>query len=122
MKALPQQNSATGFVAPLAPELPSEPTPDTHNPGTAEQRLSLLLDVAHIIPWEADFASSRFTYVGEQGEEILGYDLAEWFKPNFWASHLHPDDRDRAIRDAAKLARDSERYELEYRMIAKDGR
>jgi PAS domain S-box-containing protein len=107
----------------VAPESQHVPNPKTcESEGTAERRLSLLLEVAHIIPWEADFASSRFTYVGEQAREILGYDIAEWFTPNFWSLHLHPDDRERAIRDAAKLAQDSEKYELEYRMIAKNGR
>jgi len=122
MKALPQQNFASSVAARRALSPQPEPSPDTFNEGTAEQRLSLLLEVAHIIPWEADFASSRFTYVGEQAKEVLGYDIAEWFTPNFWSLRLHPEDRERAIRDAAKLARDSERYELEYRMTAKDGR
>jgi PAS domain S-box-containing protein len=121
MTALPQQNFATSTAARVALDSRQVPNPKDGD-GTAERRLRLLLDVAHIIPWEADFASSRFTYVGEQAAEILGYDIAEWFTPNFWSLHLHPDDRERAIRDAAKLAHQSERYELEYRMIAKDGR
>jgi PAS domain S-box-containing protein len=122
MKALPQQNFARTIAARVQPEPQPEPNLDIHDDKTAEQRLSLLLEVAHIIPWEADFASSRFTYVGEQAKEILGYDIAEWFTPNFWPVHLHPDDRERTVRDAARLAWESERYELEYRMIAKDGR
>lgn len=122
MKALPQQNFASSAAAQVAPVPQPPATPETNNQATAEQRLSLLLEVAHIIPWEADFASSRFTYVGKQAEEILGYPIDDWFTPNFWSLHLHADDRERAIREAAKLARQSERYELEYRMVAKDGR
>jgi PAS domain S-box-containing protein len=122
MKALPQQNFASSAAAQVAPVPQPPATPETNNQATAEQRLSLLLEVAHIIPWEADFASSRFTYVGQQAEEILGYPIDDWFTPNFWSLHLHADDRERAIREAAKLARQSERYELEYRMVAKDGR
>src|SRR3954453_17890022 len=121
MTALPQQNFTIRTAARVAPDSRQVPKPKDGD-GTAERRLSLLLEVAHIIPWEADFASSRFTYVGEQAADILGYDIAEWFTLNFWSLHLHPDDRERAIRDAARLAPESERYELEYRMIAKDGR
>jgi PAS domain S-box-containing protein len=121
MTALPQQNFGIRTAARVA--LDSRQVSNSQDSdGTAERRLRLLLEVAHIITWEADFASSRFTYVGEQAAEILGYDTAEWFTPNFWSSHLHPDDRERAIREAARLAQDSDRYELEYRMIAKDGR
>jgi PAS domain S-box-containing protein len=123
MKTFPQQKFATRTAARGLLRHQPKPSPDTFdNQGTAESRLNLLLDVAHIVPWEADFASSRFTYVGGQAEEILGYEVADWCAPNFWSSHLHPDDRERAIREAAKESRDSERYELEYRMIAKDGR
>src|SRR3954464_13945431 len=123
MNTLPQRNFATNLAARAALEPRQDQNPALIDPeATAERRLSLLLDVAHIIPWEADFANSRFTYVGEQAAEILGYDVAEWRTRDFWSLHLHPDDRERAIRDAARLARASERYELEYRMVAKDGR
>ncbi|HEX3085235.1 MAG TPA: PAS domain-containing protein [Pyrinomonadaceae bacterium] len=123
MKTFPQHNFATGTATGVALQARQKAKPDTPDQeGTAERRLSLLLEVAHIIPWEADFASSRFTHVGQQAEEVLGYDIADWFTPNFWSLHLHPDDRERTIREAAKLARESQRYELEYRMIAKDGR
>jgi PAS domain S-box-containing protein len=122
MKTLPQQDFATRIAPRGLPRPQQKANPNQfYTQGIAEKRLSLLLEVAHIIPWEADFASSRFTYVGEQAEEILGYDPADWCTQNFWSSHLHPDDRERAIREAAKQSRDSERYELEYRMIAKDG-
>src|SRR5215831_3732220 len=112
---------------------PAGGTPDNHHsagprlqPGenerSVEDRLNLLLDVAHIIPWEADCRTLQFTYVGPQAEPALGYAIADWYQPEFWATHLHPDDRDRAIADAARLARANDHYELEYRMIAKDGR
>jgi PAS domain S-box-containing protein len=123
MKALAQQKFATKIVARVAPEPPPEPSPETvDREATAERRLSLLLEVAHIIPWEADCASSRFTYVGGQAEEVLGYPVTEWYTPNFWSLHLHPDDRERAMTESARLALALERYEQEYRMIAKDGR
>jgi PAS domain S-box-containing protein len=91
------------------------------NERSAEDRLNLLLDVAHIIPWEADCRTSQFTYVGPQAEQALGYAIADWYQPDFWSAHLHPDDRERAIADASRLARTYDDYELEYRMIAKDG-
>ena len=89
---------------------------------TAQERLAFLLEAAHIIPWEADFRTSRFTFVGKPAEEALGYPTADWYISDFWPSHLHPDDRGRAIAEAERLAWSSDTFELEYRMIAKDGR
>jgi len=71
-------------------------------------------------PHSVDEAAS---YVSPQIEEFLGYTLDEWHSnPSFFIDHLHPDDRDR-VRDAQRAARASgEPLELEYRIIAKDGR
>jgi PAS domain S-box-containing protein len=89
---------------------------------TAQERLAFLLEAAHIIPWEADFRQSKFTFVGKPAEEALGYPTADWHTSDFWPSHLHPEDRERAIAEAEKLAWSCDTFELEYRMIAKDGR
>lgn len=89
---------------------------------SAAHRLRLLLDVAQIIPWEADAETFRFTYVGDQAEHVLGYATADWYTPNFWSSHLHADDREPAINDLLRLSRTCDKFEIEYRMTARDGR
>jgi len=86
------------------------------------QRLSVLLKETHILPWEADAPTSLFTFVGDQAVSMLGYPVEDWYEPNFWSKHLHPDDRERALRESVKRSSDSDNYELEYRLIAKDGR
>src|SRR5215471_19950848 len=110
---------ARGAAEPHQPRHPKLQA--VENERSVEDRLNLLLEVAHIIPWEADCRTSQFTYVGPQAEQALGYAIADWYQPNFWPTHLHPDDRERAVADAAKLARVYDHYELEYRMIAQDG-
>lgn len=87
-----------------------------------EERLRVLLEKTHILPWEADFPTARFISVGAQAVSMLGYPIEDWYQPDFWPSHLHPDDRERAIRAADELAKTGDNYELEYRMIAKDRR
>jgi PAS domain S-box-containing protein len=87
-----------------------------------EERLRLLLETANILPWEADAESGRFTYVGEQSVRMLGYPVEQWYEPDFWSVHLHPDDRERAVFDCLKSSRSLDSYELEYRMLARDGR
>ncbi len=87
-----------------------------------EERLQLLLNVTHVLPWEADYSTSIFTYVGEQAANMLGYPAEEWYQPGFLPAHLHPDDRERAMPGCIEYSNAQDNYELEYRMIAKDGR
>ena len=87
-----------------------------------EERLRVLLEKTHILPWEADFPTARFTSVGAQAVSMLGYPIEDWYQPDFWPVHLHPDDRERATRESDKLSKTCDNYELEYRMIAKDHR
>lgn len=87
-----------------------------------EDRLHRLLSMTNIMPWEADAETWAFTYVGEQAEQILGYPAENWFGPDFWTDHIHPDDRGRAVESCSRLAESLDQYQFEYRMIAKDGR
>src|SRR5262249_33967489 len=87
-----------------------------------EERFRVLLEKTRVLPWEADFPTGRFTFVGPQAVSILGYPIKDWFHPDFWASHLHPDDRERVILESERLSNTRENYELEYRMIAKEDR
>ncbi len=88
----------------------------------SEQWFQRLLETTRIIAWEADLSTWRFTYVGASAVEVLGYPLADWFKDGFWVNHIHPDDREAAIKDCAEKTRRNEHFELEYRMMRTDGR
>lgn len=87
-----------------------------------EERFQVLLEKTRILPWEADFPTARFISVGPQAVSMLGYPIEDWYQPGFWPAHLHADDRERATREADKLSKLCDNYELEYRMIAKDKR
>jgi diguanylate cyclase (GGDEF)-like protein/PAS domain S-box-containing protein len=80
-----------------------------------------LVESSSAIPWEADGETFVFSYIGPQAEGVFGYPIESWYRPGFWAEHLHPDDRERALqlcRDATAAGRD---HEFEYRLIAADG-
>jgi len=73
--------------------------------------------------WEADAETFRFTFVSEQAEQILGYPRGRWTEESdFWANHIHPEDREWAIRFCAKATREKKPHRFEYRMFAADGR
>src|ERR1044072_1538452 len=103
MRSTPEQNVIKRFPLEVNKRRRHAPHESAARETTAEERLRLLLHVAHIIPWEADFATSTFTYVGQPAEGALGYAISEWYQPQFWETHLHPDDRQRAVAACDRL-------------------
>lgn len=81
----------------------------------------LMADMDSIL-WEADAQTFQYTYVSEQAERLLGYPIAQWLQPNFGCDHLHPADRDSAIDGYRRAANENRNLNLEYRMMAADGR
>ena len=62
-------------------------------------------------------------YISPQIEATLGYPLDEWKNdPDAFPKHLHPEDRDRVLEAQAQARSTGEPLDLEYRMIARDGR
>jgi PAS domain S-box-containing protein len=87
-----------------------------------QQKIESLINTIDGIVWEADPETFKFTFISKKVEQILGYTPEEWLaNPDFWAQHLHPEDRDWAVTFYASNAKDKEQYDFEYRMIAKDG-
>jgi PAS domain S-box-containing protein len=88
----------------------------------SDERFRALAESSRAIPWEADFATYRITYVGPQIEAVVGFSAADWVGKDLWPERLHPEDRDRILREAADYARAGVDHNLEYRLIAADDR
>ncbi len=92
----------------------------------AEAGLERFRDLIHetgAIFWEADPETLRFTFVSRRAEDILGYPVERWVEErDFWTSILHPEDRERALAACTQATRAGGDHELEYRLIARDGR
>ncbi|MCI0336699.1 MAG: PAS domain S-box protein [Acidobacteria bacterium] len=89
--------------------------------------LEALLKTVGVIVWEGEedltAKSFRFTFVSQQAERLLGYPIKDWMgQPTFWLDHLHPEDRLRTLAERCQAIAEKRDYELEYRMITKDGR
>lgn len=80
-----------------------------------------LLESTRAVPWEADAKTWQFTYVGPQAVGLLGYAVDRWYEKDFWASHVHPDDREYAIEFCQRSSGNLRDYEFEYRMLRADG-
>ena len=72
---------------------------------------------------DAPDESATSEYISPLVEEIFGYPREAWMQPEFFASVLHPEDRERTIAaHVAALAAGDDRWSMEYRVIAADGR
>ncbi len=84
---------------------------------------SQLVAIVQAILRRADPATFHTTFVNKQVENILGYPVKTWLQePTFWLEHIHPEDRERTLALTSKAIREQCNHELEYRMIAADGR
>ncbi len=96
--------------------------PGEHISSNSEARFRALVESARAIPWELDLSTWRFTYVGPQAENLLGYPQQDWYEEGFWLKYMHPEDREWAQRACEGAADRLEDHDFEYRMYAKDGR
>ncbi|BCS34233.1 hypothetical protein TBR22_A34620 [Luteitalea sp. TBR-22] len=88
----------------------------------SEQRLRDVVASTDGIVWEADAATFEFTSVSDYAERLLGYPTSDWLQPGFWASHIHPDDREWAVKYCVACTGRAEAHDFEYRFLARDGR
>jgi two-component system, cell cycle sensor histidine kinase and response regulator CckA len=73
------------------------------------------------IVWESTTPDREsLTYLGGREEMLLGYPRDQWMEPGFWMSLVHPEDRLAAL-TFVEAARESENFELLYRMISAEG-
>jgi PAS domain S-box-containing protein len=89
----------------------------------SRQKYEGLINTLEGIVWEADAETFEFSFVSPQAEQILGYPVDKWLgQPRFWRNHVHPEDLQRAVEASSEARKHKRGYELEYRILAADGR
>jgi PAS domain S-box-containing protein len=69
-----------------------------------------------------DDATSAMLYISPQIKTLLGYTSEEWLSdPKLWMKTLHPEDLEYAFTQASCTDRNNEPFDMEYRMIHRDG-
>lgn len=82
-----------------------------------------LVDGLDAIVLEADAETFQVTFVNRRAEAVLGYPVDDWYAtPDFWATHVHPDDRPGTIAQCQEATAAGRDHVCEYRMRAADGR
>jgi len=90
------------------------------------QRLNNIIGNVPGIVWEiwsdSDNAIRHTDFVSEYVEKMLGYTVEEWLTmPDFRLRIVHPEDREKARRQAAETLSSGKGNLIELRLIAKDG-
>lgn len=89
----------------------------------SEARYQSLLENVPVITYINDLSpESRTTYVSPQIEGLLGYSQTEFLNnPALWLEVIFPEDRQRVIAENIRTTETSEKFSIEYRLIAKNG-
>jgi PAS domain S-box-containing protein len=90
---------------------------------TAAKDFRDLVDTLDAIVLDADAETFQIVFVNHRAEAILGYPRHEWYAdPNFWISHVYPDDRNWALALCQQATADGRDHVMQYRMLTADGR
>ena len=89
----------------------------------AQARYEELVDAVDGIVWEADPITLAFTFVSKKAERLLGFPTDNWINDtSFWSDRAHVEDRQFVVDFSSKMTAQCKDHEIEYRMIASDGR
>lgn len=96
----------------------------TQNAAKTEADLAVyksLLELTKAIPWQIEWGTMRFNYIGPQIEALLGWKQDSWLGVQDWADRMHPDDRDNAVNFCVEQSQAGVDHEVDYRALTKDG-
>ncbi len=80
-----------------------------------------LLESTKAIPWSIEWRTMRFTYIGPQIEELLGWKQDSWLSAEDWATRMHPDDRELVVNFCVSQSQSGIDHEADYRALTADG-
>ena len=95
--------------------------------GRSEERYRTLVEQIPAVtyiqePLESDNPKA-VTYMSPQYETMFGYPAdSEMMDDEHWRTTIHPEDRERVISEEVRTDETGEPFEVEYRVIARDGR
>ncbi|HEX6678743.1 MAG TPA: EAL domain-containing protein [Actinomycetes bacterium] len=89
----------------------------------AERRYRTLVEQLPLASYVEHLDQESATYISPQIADLVGYTAEEWVADsNFFATVLHPDDRERVLAGFTSMHESGAAFECEYRLVARDGR
>ncbi len=87
----------------------------------SEEQFRSLVQHLRVVPWRFDLTENRFTFVGDQSEEIFGYPSSSWTDMDSWSQRIFAEDRNSAINFCMASSERGEDHEFEYRAVTSTG-
>lgn len=92
----------------------------TLDPSTDNALYQTLLESTLAIPFRIDWASKKYTYVGPQIEQLLGWSPESWRSVEDWVARIHPDEREQTVSRCVELSIAGVDHDAEYRALTSD--
>ncbi len=80
-----------------------------------------LLESTKAIPWQIDWPTLTFSYIGPQIETLLGWPQNSWKSIDDWVERMHPDDRERVVNFCVSQSKSGIDHEADYRALTQNG-
>ncbi len=92
----------------------------------AEERYRSLVENLPVVTYVCDVragdGSQVMRYIAPNAHGLTGFTAEDWLtEPGLWERLIHLDDRDRVLAESAGTDRTKEPFDIEYRMVRKDG-
>jgi PAS domain S-box-containing protein len=93
----------------------------------AEERFRELAELSSVVPYEFELtfgedSAIEITYTTPVLSELFGLPVEAWNDQARWLELVHPDDLDQVVEQLRRITEHGEPWDLDYRMIASDGR
>lgn len=92
----------------------------TLDPSTNNALYQTLLESTLAIPFRIDWATKKYTYVGPQIEQLLGWRQDSWRSVEDWAARIHPQEREQTVTRCVELSIAGVDHDAEYRALTPD--
>ena len=80
-----------------------------------------LLESTKAIPWQINWKTMQFDYIGPQIEELLGWPQNSWLAATDWIERIHPEDREYTVNFCVGQSQNGVDHEADYRALKADG-
>ena len=86
-----------------------------------DQFYKTLLETTNAIPWQINWKTKAFSYIGPQIESLLGWTQDSWKTAQDWIDRMHPEDRDKTVNMCVSLSDQGTDHEADYRALTATG-
>lgn len=86
-----------------------------------DQFYKKLLETTNAIPWQINWKTKAFSYIGPQIESLLGWTQDSWKTAQDWIDRMHPEDRDKTVNMCVSLSDQGTDHEADYRALTATG-